>query len=70
MEVIDLINAIVNNGFAIAVAEYLLMRLEKQIANLSLCLFDKWCIRNYPTKFSPSLNALKANSSNIAKSGL
>jgi len=35
MEVTDLINLIVNNGFAIAVAAYLLIRLEKQIANLS-----------------------------------
>ncbi len=35
MEVTDLINVIVNNGFAIAVAAYLLIRLEKQIANLS-----------------------------------
>lgn len=35
MEVTDLINLAVNNGFAIAVAAYLLIRLEKQIANLS-----------------------------------
>jgi len=35
MEVTDLINLMVNNGFAIAVAAYLLIRLEKQIANLS-----------------------------------
>ncbi|WP_017212198.1 YvrJ family protein [Clostridium beijerinckii] len=35
MQVTDLINLIVNNGFAIAVAAYLLIRLEKQIANLS-----------------------------------
>ena len=35
MEVTDLINLITNNGFAIAVAAYLLIRLEKQIANLS-----------------------------------
>lgn len=35
MEMTDLINVIVNNGFAIAVAAYLLIRLEKQIANLS-----------------------------------
>lgn len=35
MEVTDLINLIVNNGFAIAVAAYLLIRLEKQISNLS-----------------------------------
>ena len=35
MEVTDLINLVVNNGFAIAVAAYLLIRLEKQIANLS-----------------------------------
>lgn len=31
MEVNQLINLIVNNGFAIAVAAYLLIRLEKQI---------------------------------------
>jgi len=35
MEINQLINLIVNNGFAIAVAAYLLIRLEKQIANLS-----------------------------------
>ena len=35
MEVTELINLIVNNGFAIAVAAYLLIRLEKQINNLS-----------------------------------
>ena len=35
MEVKELMNLIVNNGFAIAVAAYLLIRLEKQINNLS-----------------------------------
>jgi hypothetical protein len=35
MDVNALINLIVNNGFAIAVAAYLLIRLEKQIDNLS-----------------------------------
>jgi hypothetical protein len=35
MEVTDLINLIANNGFSIAVAAYLLIRLEKQISNLS-----------------------------------
>ena len=35
MEITELINLIVNNGFAIAVAAYLLIRLEKQINNLS-----------------------------------
>ena len=35
MELNELINLIVNNGFAIAVAAYLLIRLEKQINNLS-----------------------------------
>ncbi|AGF57409.1 hypothetical protein B0P06_004295 [Clostridium saccharoperbutylacetonicum] len=35
MEVNELMNLIVNNGFAIAVAAYLLIRLEKQIINLS-----------------------------------
>ena len=35
MEVNELINLIVNNGFAIAVAAYLLIRLEKQINSLS-----------------------------------
>ena len=35
MAVNELINLIVNNGFAIAVAAYLLIRLEKQINNLS-----------------------------------
>jgi flagellar biogenesis protein FliO len=35
MDVNALINLIVNNGFAIAVAAYLLIRLEKQINNLS-----------------------------------
>ncbi|AGX41468.1 YvrJ family protein [Clostridium saccharobutylicum] len=38
MEVTDLINLVANNGFAIAVAAYLLIRLEKQIANLSLSI--------------------------------
>ncbi|MFT8343234.1 MAG: YvrJ family protein [Clostridium beijerinckii] len=35
MQVTDLINLVVNNGFAIAVAAYLLIRLERQIDNLS-----------------------------------
>lgn len=35
MEANELINLIVNNSFAIAVAAYLLIRLEKQINNLS-----------------------------------
>ena len=35
MEINELINLIINNGFAIAVAGYLLIRLEKQINNLS-----------------------------------
>ena len=35
MEINDLVNLIINNGFAIAVAAYLLIRLEKQIGNLS-----------------------------------
>ncbi|NRT35778.1 YvrJ family protein [Clostridium beijerinckii] len=35
MQVTDLINLMVNNGFAIAVAAYLLIRLERQIDNLS-----------------------------------
>ncbi|WP_026889751.1 YvrJ family protein [Clostridium beijerinckii] len=35
MEVNQLMDLIVNNGFAIAVAAYLLIRLEKQINNLS-----------------------------------
>ena len=35
MEVNELINIIGNNGFPIAVAAYLLIRLEKQINNLS-----------------------------------
>ena len=34
MEVNELINLIVNNGFPVAVAAYLLIRLEKQINNL------------------------------------
>lgn len=38
MQVTDLINLIANNGFAIAVAAYLLIRLEKQISNLSLSI--------------------------------
>ena len=35
MEVNELINLVANNGFPIAVAAYLLIRLEKQINNLS-----------------------------------
>jgi len=35
MEVNQLINLIINNGFAVAVAAYLLIRLEKQIIGLS-----------------------------------
>jgi hypothetical protein len=35
MDINQLISLIVNNGFAIAVAAYLLIRLEKQINNLS-----------------------------------
>lgn len=35
MEVNELINLIVNNGFAVAVSAYLLIRLEKQINGLS-----------------------------------
>ncbi|RII32584.1 YvrJ family protein [Clostridium chromiireducens] len=35
MEVNQLINLIVNNGFPVAVSAYLLIRLEKQIVSLS-----------------------------------
>lgn len=35
MDINELINLVANNGFAIAVAAYLLIRLEKQINNLS-----------------------------------
>ncbi|MBN7574912.1 MULTISPECIES: YvrJ family protein [Clostridium] len=35
MEVNELINIIVNNGFPVAVSAYLLIRLEKQIVSLS-----------------------------------
>ena len=35
MEVNELINLIVNNGFPVAIAAYLLIRLEKQINILS-----------------------------------
>ena len=35
MEINELINLVANNGFPIAVAAYLLIRLEKQINNLS-----------------------------------
>ena len=35
MEINELINLVTNNGFAIAVAAYLLIRLEKQIVSLS-----------------------------------
>lgn len=35
MEMTELINLIVNNGFAVAVSAYLLIRLEKQINGLS-----------------------------------
>ncbi|MBE6087083.1 MAG: YvrJ family protein [Clostridium beijerinckii] len=35
MEVNELINLIVNNGFPVAVSAYLLIRLEKQIVGLS-----------------------------------
>ena len=35
MEVNELINLMVNNGFPVAVAAYLLIRLEKQIIRLS-----------------------------------
>ena len=35
MEIIDLMNLIVNNGFPVAVSAYLLIRLEKQLSSLS-----------------------------------
>ena len=35
MEVNELINLIVNNGFPVAVSAYLLIRLEKQLGSLS-----------------------------------
>ena len=35
MEVSELMNLIVNNGFAVAISAYLLIRLEKQIIGLS-----------------------------------
>lgn len=35
MEINDLINLVVNNGFPVAVSAYLLIRLEKQINGLS-----------------------------------
>jgi len=38
MEANELINLIVNNGFAVAISAYLLIRLEKQIIGLSACI--------------------------------
>ena len=35
MEINDLMNLIVNNGFPVAVSAYLLIRLEKQLSSLS-----------------------------------
>lgn len=35
MEVNELINLVVNNGFPVAVSCYLLIRLEKQLSSLS-----------------------------------
>lgn len=35
MEINQLINLIVNNGFPVAVSAYLLIRLEKQLSSLS-----------------------------------
>lgn len=35
MDLNELVNSIINNGFAVVVAAYLLIRLEKQIDNLS-----------------------------------
>ena len=35
MEVSELMNLIINNGFAVAISAYLLIRLEKQIIGLS-----------------------------------
>lgn len=35
MEVNELINLVVNNGFPVAVSAYLLIRLEKQLSSLS-----------------------------------
>ena len=35
MDLNQLVNSIINNGFAVVVAAYLLIRLEKQIDNLS-----------------------------------
>jgi hypothetical protein len=35
MDLNELVNSIVTNGFAVTVAAYLLIRLEKQIDNLS-----------------------------------
>jgi hypothetical protein len=35
MEINELVNMIVNNGFSVAVSAYLLIRLEKQINTLS-----------------------------------
>ena len=35
MEINELINLIVNNGFPVAVSAYLLIRLEKQLGSLS-----------------------------------
>ena len=41
MEVNELINLIVNNGFPVAVSAYLLIRLEKQIVSLSSSINSK-----------------------------
>lgn len=35
MEINELMNLIVNNGFPVAVSAYLLIRLEKQLSSLS-----------------------------------
>lgn len=38
MEINEFINMVMNNGFPVAVSAYLLIRLEKQLTNLSISI--------------------------------
>lgn len=63
MEVNELINLIVNNGFPVAVAAYLLIRLEKQINAYQFQLISLIPINKLNTIISIKLVGVMGNDS-------
>lgn len=68
MEVNELINLIVNNGFPVAVSCYLLIRLEKQLSSLSASInkLNTIISTKLGVVIDPQDNKANNNSGNVA----